>query len=119
MVSAEAEHPITTQEARRMLLVSDLKVVGGVVVAIFVGGWLALAAVSSVAANAAEAKTVPLSDRITAVESRLDVHILDSRFAHELEAQKLGRVDAKLDALYDHMVSGRPQPLFERDGGPR
>lgn len=116
-MSTEVEHPITSTEARRLLLVSDLKVVGGVVAAIFVGGWVALAAVSSVAATTAEAKTGPLGDRITAVESRLDVHILDSRLAHDLSAKQLERVDSKLDALYDHMISGRPQPLFEHDGG--
>lgn len=116
--TTSGEHPVTTGEVRTLLKWSDLKILGGVVVAIFVAGWLSLQAVDVRASQAATRELTPLTARVTATEQRLDVHIQESREAHAHQARSQERLEIKIDAMLDSQRTGKPPPVIDAGGAP-
>lgn len=116
--TATGEHPVTHGEVRTLLKWSDLKILGGVIIAIFVAGWLSLQAVDVRASQAATRELTPLSSRLTGLEQRLEIHLQESHEAHTTQSRHLERLEVKIDALLTAQRTGKPPPPIDAGEAP-
>lgn len=104
----------------RALSLASVKTVGGLIVAVFLGGWAALASVTHAAEQTVDGGLAPVRQQVGALEQRLERHIDDEARHHAAAEAKSEELQADVRALYRAVMTGRPQERLEKpsDGGP-
>lgn len=111
------EHPVTNGELKREFRWQDLKILGGMVLTIFIGGWATLAAVNAQAETVVQEKTEVIKDRMKVQSDRIDDHVRESGAIHSRQDRMIERTEAKVDRV-SHMVEEMREMAY-RDRGMR